>query len=235
MRALSTPIVIALLGCGASRVPCTGPAACGAGSECVANRCDERGAGVAERGSERIVLEPTELAVVAQHATPSGLPVAVTFGSRALGRAALFMRFPPQHAKLGPIESAFLLLEPMPSTPADSQDFEIEAWRVRRSWQGANLSWSAQPDLALPKASGIARGTPRQALRIDVTEIVRYLAERTAHTPDHGLALLGGSGEGHGASYATGASGVRGPRLEIYVRAASRPSPSQRRERAPRP
>ena len=52
-------------------------------------------------------------------------------------------------------------------------------------------------------------------LRIDVTEIVRYLA---AHPEsDRGIALVASSGDGYGASFSTGAGGGRAPRLEVYL------------------
>lgn len=163
------------------------------------------------------MLQPSKLTVITQKGPQAGSPAAVTFGSAALGRTALYMRFPLSTPRTRAIESAFLLLEPLADTPVDARDIHVEAWRVRKSWN-SSLRWSSQPGLGLPKAEGIARSTPRQPLRIDVTEIVRYLNEAVARSHDHGLALTAAAGDGHGASFATGTGGGRAPRLEVYLR-----------------
>ena len=51
-------------------------------------------------------------------------------------------------------------------------------------------------------------------LRIDVTEIVRYLKQHPRG--DYGIALKAGSGSDLGVSYSTGSSGGVAPKLELY-------------------
>ena len=168
--------------------------------------------------SQRLVAEPSAMALVSARGQREGgeLPPAVTFGGGAEGAAALYLRFPPVWRGKQRVEAAFVVLEPMPGTAASSEDVEVEVWRVRVPWKSEDLSWLGQPERALPKSRGIARATPAAPLRIDVTELARYFA---AHAQsDFGIALECGSGSGAGASYATGASGGRGPRLELYLR-----------------
>jgi hypothetical protein len=87
---------------------------------------------------------------------------------------------------------------------------------VHERWTPDELTWLKQPSVVPPSSSGIARSSPPSPLRIDVTEIVSYLREHTES--DFGIALKSGSGEHGGASFATGASGGRAPRLEVYAR-----------------
>lgn len=216
VRKIAVAVAVAtLIGCAHGTAPCASPNACSAGEECLANRCIESGAAPAH-GSQRLVLEPSELAVIAQNTRPGALPAGVTFGSAALGKSALYLKFPLDRRRA--VESAFLLLEPLPDSPVDGREIEVEAWRVRKPWNERSLRWTAQPGLALPKALAVARSAPRQPLRVDVTEIVRHLSERVAPAHDYGLALTASAGDGHGATFATGAGGGRAPRLEIYVR-----------------
>ena len=210
----------ALFGCASAPTPCASPLACGATDECVANRCAERGSDPVGGATDRIVLEPVGAGVVSQSGHETGLPAAVTFGSRALGRTTLYLAFPLDNRPRHRIISAFVLLEPISGTPVDRHEIEVEAWRIRSAWQPASLGKSSEPGLGLPKGAGIVRAAPRQTLRIDVTELVRYLDDPTLQGSgrDHGLALTAAAGAGHGASFATGAGPGRGPRLEIYFR-----------------
>jgi hypothetical protein len=166
--------------------------------------------------SLRLVLEPQHIAVVsAKRSYDDGLPPAVTFGSRAEGASALYLRFAPTTADPKRIQSAFLLLEPMPGTLPDG-DVDVDVWRIREPWQPDGIDWLSQPKLAPPRGEGIARSRPPSTLRVDVTAIVEYLAAHGEN--DFGIALESGSGDGAGASFATGTAGGRTPRLEVYLR-----------------
>jgi hypothetical protein len=208
---------ICALACAASPTPCMGVGTCPEGSECLANRCTVLGADPVAADTRRMVVTPASMAVVsATSPGPSSeLPPAITFGGSA-GAAALYLDFPAEWLRARHIEAAFLILDPMPGTPRASKDVRVRAWRVAGDWDRSELTWLAQPQLAPPSAAGIARTAPPMPLRVDVTSIVRYLAEH--RRDDHGIALKAGGGSAVGASFATGASGGNAPRLELYVR-----------------
>lgn len=207
---------LGLLACSPSPQPCMGVGTCPEGSECLANRCTLLGADPVSADTRRVVVAPRAMAVVsaAEHAS-SELPAAVTFGSSA-GGAALYLEFPEAWRGARRIESAFLVLEPLPGTPRGPTDVEVRVWRVGGDWAPDSLSWLDQPSLVPPSASGLARAAPALPLRVDVTAIVAHFAEHERGY--HGLALRSGGGDDVGASFATGASGGVAPRLELYVR-----------------
>jgi hypothetical protein len=190
---------------------------CPEGSECLANRCTLLGADPVASDTRRIVVVPAAIGVVSADAPgPSAeLAPAVTFGSTA-GAAALYLDFAPEWRRAQSIESAFLILEPMPGTRRGRADVRVHAWRVTEDWRASELSWLAQPRRAHPGAVGIARAAPPMPLRMDVTALVRYFAEH--ERSEHGIVLRAGGGSESGASFATGASGGTAPRLELYVR-----------------
>jgi hypothetical protein len=194
-----------------------GVGTCPEGSECLANRCTLLGADPVAQDTRRLVLVPTTMAVVgALDRDPSSeLGAAVTFGS-ASGGAALYLEFAPTWKQNRGIESAFIVLDPMPGTRRGPEDVEIDAWRIGERWSPGALSWLDKPELSPPTASGIARAAPPMPLRVDVTAIAMHLAEHAQN--DHGIALTAGGGSDVGVSFATGASGGNAPRLELYVR-----------------
>jgi hypothetical protein len=126
----------------------------------------------------------------------------------------MYLRFEPVWRGASSIDSAFILLEPATGA-SPGPDVTVSAWRVRERWSQGGVPWLEQPELAPPSANGIARSAPPSVLRIDVTEIVRYLK---AHPEsDRGMALVAGAGDGYGASFTTGAGRGRAPRLEVYL------------------
>jgi hypothetical protein len=194
-----------------------GVGTCPEGSECLANRCTLLGADPVASDTRRIVATPQAIAVVSadQPGPNVELPPAITFGGRA-GAAALYLDFAPEWLGARSLESAFLILEPMPGTHRGASDVEVHAWRVTGAWQASELSWLAQPRRAPPSAIGIARAAPPMPLRVDVTSIVRYFAQHPRS--DRGIVLKAGGSGALGASFATGAAGGNAPRLELYVR-----------------
>lgn len=209
---------LAAAACSRGPEPCASAGTCPEGQECLANRCVVAGGEPVPSDSQRLVAEPNAIALVnakSRHDS-SELPPAVTFGSGADGAATLYLGFPPVWRGKKRVEAAFLVLEPMPGTAPTTEDVEVEVWRVGARWRPEEVSWLAQPERMLPKSSGIARSAPPIPLRIDVTELARYFADHE-HS-DFGIAVASGSGSGAGASFATGASGGRGPRLEVYLR-----------------
>ncbi len=212
---LTLALALGALSCSRAPEPCSTPGTCPQGQECLANRCVIAGGIPVSEDSQRLVFEPERIAVLsATRSYGSGMPPAVTFGSRAEGASALYVRFSPTTGDPSRIQSAFLLLEPLVGTLPGS-DVDVQVWRVREPWEPQRLSWLAQPELAPPRGRGIARSRPPSTLRIDVTTIVQYLAKHPES--DFGMALKSGSGDDAGASFATGAAGGHGPELEVYL------------------
>ena len=104
----------------------------------------------------------------------------------------------------------------MPGTAPDVEEVPVVAARVASPWRPDELDLLTQPKLLPPRARGLARSSPKATLRVDVTEIARFLKQHRLN--DHGIALKASRSATYGASYATGASGGRAPRLELYVR-----------------
>lgn len=213
-RGLTACAIAALTACRGGPEPCASASVCGAGYECLANRCTPRGGDPVRSDAIRLVLEPEAVVAVAAGA-PSPLVGDVTFGGAGTGGAAMFLRFAPEWSAWERVESAFLLLEPTSGTLAGPADVEVVAWRVREPWTVGDVTWTRQPDVAPPSARGIARGAPPITLRVDVTALVRHARrDPRAHL---GIALKADAGAGHGATFATGATSGGGPRLEVYV------------------
>ena len=166
--------------------------------------------------SQRLVLTPSALAVLSDSQATQGAPGAVAFGD-ASGPSALYLDFSKDWQRLGVPLAAFLALDAREGAVLDKTPITIEVWSVRSAWQPSELrAWSDKPTLAPPFARITLSTSASQPLRVDVTPLLRFMVQNP--TLDHGFALLARSGTGHGASFATGMSGGRAPRLEIYVR-----------------
>jgi hypothetical protein len=221
MRPSALFLVLAALGsctCSRSPVPCTTPGTCPAGEECLANRCVASGSEPVGSNTRRLVLMPTSLGLVSA-TTEAGndpLPGVVVFGSQPHGASTLYLNFSPEWRRYDQVDSAFVLLEPMPGTSPAREPTEVTAWRVRQAWTARDLGRITQPPLGAPTARALARSAPPQTLRIDITAIVRYWAAHPRSA--HGLALRAAGGNAHGASFSTGFGEGIVPRLELYVR-----------------
>ena len=215
------PVLIALLAasqlaCAARPVPCTAPGACPQGTECLSNRCLPLGSDPVPEDSRRIVLRPTSLALVSSraHSQAGALPPGIALGSRREGAVALYLQFEPRWRGQAPVDTALLLLDPLPATSVSTEVVAVRAWRVDQPWRRSELTWLDQPSVAPPNTDALARSSPPATLRVDVTPIVRYWQEHPRG--NRGLALKARGDGAHGASYATGSSGGVGPRLELY-------------------
>src|SRR6185436_17877799 len=207
-----------VLGCAPGPKPCIRAPSCDDSEECLAHRCLPLGSDPVRMDTLRLVLTPAAIGVVSSE-RPNALrelPTAVAFGSSADGPSALYLKFLPAWQSFSEIDSAFLLLEPMPGTAPDVEEIPVVAARIASAWQPDELGFMTEPKLLPPKARGLARSSPKATLRVDVTEIARFLKQH--RTSDYGIALKASRSGAHGASYATGASGGRAPRLELYVR-----------------
>jgi hypothetical protein len=203
-----------LAACASSPIPCASPGACPAGLECLANRCVVEGYDPVAAGTERIVVRPSALAVAGAEPAGGELPGAITLGG-AVASHALFLRFDASWRPRD-VESAFLLLDPVPASQPSAHEVAVVVWRVAGAWSETSIRAGERPTLRAPMARGVAGSSPASVLRVDVTEIVRWLDEHPQS--DRGVALAADSQAGHGASFATGAAGGNGPRLELYVR-----------------
>jgi hypothetical protein len=166
--------------------------------------------------STRIVTLPSSIAALSQAESAPGLPAQISFGS-AQGRSALYLKFPTDLAAHGVPLKAFIALSPRADAPVDATPATVEAWRVSAAWQAEQLVvWSDKPPLAPPYARAQLESSLPGEQRIDVSELARFAAQNP--DLDFGIALLGRTGSGHGATFATGINGGVAPRLEIYVR-----------------
>ncbi len=211
-------MLLALPACAPGPQPCNTPGTCARGYECLANRCVPAGGEPVPATSRRMVVEPKRMAVVSSraHRHAGQLPTAVVFGSQAEGSVGLYLDFEPDWHHVRRIDSAFLLLDPMPDTPVGARDVQVDAWRVKGPWSEQGLTWLRQPPLGRPQSRGIARSGPPSVLRIDVTALAR--AVRAGTRRYYGIALRSGDTGATGASFSTGVAGGHAPRLEIYFR-----------------
>ncbi len=219
MRATACVLMLlAFPACAPGPEPCSTPGTCARGYECLANRCVPAGGEPVPADARRLVSEPSRMAVVSSRARPDAgaLPGAVVFGSRAEGAVGLYLDFEPAWQSVRHIDSAFLLLDPMPDTPVSVRDVRVDAWRVEGPWNAQTLTWLRQPPLGRPHSRGIARSGPPAVLRIDVTELARAMRAGTRRY--YGIALRSRDTGAVGASFSTGIAGGQAPRLELYYR-----------------
>jgi hypothetical protein len=193
------PVIVAAVACGHAAPPC---------ADVADVTCD------IDPRWQRQVAEPLAMSVISAETEVVALPRTVTFGSRALGKTALYLRFPELGLGEARIERAYLRLEPESTGAYDAEPVDVEVWRVRRAWSPGEFDWGSQPSLGPPHARATA--LPRKPLRVDVTELVREAEQHPRRS--YGFAVLSAAGDGHGASFATGVGGRWLPRLEVYLR-----------------
>ena len=213
MRSLAVFIALSAgllaFGCSPASSPCYGTT-CGAGYECLANRCTVAGGTPVPRDSERVVLAPVELASIAEGRVSSA-PTA-TLGSDRDSSALVYARFGSSYKGRSEIAAAFLLLTIAKGTEPLPDDVPLEVWTLAASWSNDSVARGARPGLSRPMARGIARTTPPSTVRVDVTTIVRELARAST---DSGIGIAAGGSHGQGVTLVTRAEGA--PRLEVYL------------------
>ena len=215
--ALALGLAFAASGCTSRPAPCEASERCTSGQMCTAGRCTPPGAEIAPETARRVLVAATEIAVVSSHATDDGaLPSAIPVGTASGGSVVVLLRFPASWGNRARVTSAFLTLEPATGAVPAAEAQPISVARVLEPWSASDVTWGRLPRLSAPEARGLATASPPKTLRIDVTAIVQRWAR--AKTIDHGIALLTGGKAPTGATYATGASGERGPRLDVYLR-----------------
>jgi hypothetical protein len=204
----SCALCLAASACSPRNAACAGPT-CGTGYECLANRCEVAGGVPVPRDCDRVVLAPTELAVIAGGQAPSG--PAVTLGSALDRDAFVYARFGAGYKGRSEITAAFLLLT-LSSGVEPTDDVGLEVWTIGRAWSPESVSRGVRPPLARPMARGIARSSPASVVRVDVTSVVRTLASSPS---DDGVAILADGAHGPGVTLMTAAAGA--PQLEVYL------------------
>lgn len=206
-------------GCGSAtpsaQGPCTGAGACPAGL-CVAGRCRDAKDAPAKLEAARVVLAPSDLAILTARGGDDTLPETIALGRADTGRAVLLFRFVSTWREDAEIQSAFFVIDPVEGAPLPVTPPTVEIARILSPWAGATTTWGRQPRLGLPEIAGSLRVLPAGPIRLDVTPLVRSWANH--ERDDHGLALLVGGDDPNGVLASTGLTKGMGPHLEVYLR-----------------
>ncbi|HKQ71726.1 MAG TPA: DNRLRE domain-containing protein [Polyangiaceae bacterium] len=180
-------------------------------SACSARRSTDRAATPTSYAT-RIVLAPDAIAVVSPLGAGGALPEEIPLGRDAV---VLLLHFKPTW-DLAYIMAAFLTLDPHPDAPPQGAASTVSVARVLEPWSPAEVTYARLPKLSAPEVRADVTTVIDAPLRVDVTAIVRRWARE--RPSDHGLAIFAVSESGAGATYATGLTGARGPRLDVYIR-----------------
>jgi hypothetical protein len=214
---LSLAAMINGLGCAASSTPCATSTACGDKMPCVAGLCRPPKFVPAPSQSQRVVLEPTSVALVTSRQQDDGFQSAdIPFGRESAGHVALLLSFPAPFGETSQIRSAFVVLDPMPGSLPGPAPVELRLARIVSPWTPQEAAWSTLPRMSGVEGTFLASTWGSRRLWIDVTEQVRRW--RDHRSDDHGLAVIAAPQNPVGASYALGIAGGRGPRLDVYLR-----------------
>jgi hypothetical protein len=206
----------ALTSCATRTTPCWSPDGCASNQTCAAGRCAPIASEIAPEGARRVLVAPSEIAVVSSGAQAEALPPELPLGGATAGTIVLLLRFPTPWGNRVRVASAFLTLEPSPGALPEVEPVPVAVMRVLEPWSTTEVSWGRLPRLSAPEARAFATARPPKTLRIDVTSIVQRWARGRSN--DQGIALMTGASAAVGATYSTGVAGARGPRLDVYLR-----------------
>lgn len=203
---------------------CSGPelgikSPCEQGRSCVAGRCRPQDALPSPPDSVRVVLVPTDVAVVASRGSGGGgasLPETIALGREASGTVVMLFRFAATWRDDAEVVSAFVVLDALEGSPPAASETSFEMARIVEPWQAQLVSWGRQPRLGVPRTAGSLRARPSIPVRVDVTPLVREWSRRDPD--DHGIALLARGQDASGAVVSMGVAQGVGPRLEVYVK-----------------
>jgi hypothetical protein len=203
------------LGCAPLPSVCSAKASCGSGRICVTGRCTRPGTQPVAPDSYRIVVAASDLAVVSARSQDETLPTDVALA--APSAPIVLLRFPAPWGNRARIAAAFLTLHPEEAAVGDGgRPWTVSVARVLEPWSGASVSWGRLPRLSAPLVTTEVPLGSSRPLRIDVTSIVQRWS--LAEDDEQGIALWASSAGWLGPTYATGALGLAGPRLDVYVR-----------------
>lgn len=203
-------------GCAASNQACGSTAACGSGKMCVTGRCRDPKTVPAAQSAQRVVLEPTALAVVSSKDASSQDRADIPFGKSALGELVVLLQFPAPFTDTTNILSAYLIMDPAPGAIPGPAPVELRVARILAPWSTQDVDWATLPSLSSVESTFQASIWAGRTLRLDVTEQVRRWREH--RRDDHGLAVLAAPQNDVGATYSLGLVGGNGPRLDVYLR-----------------
>jgi len=193
------------------------PEGCEAGKSCVVGRCRASDEAPSPPDTLRVILAPTDLAVIASKGSQgAGLPETVALGRASDGTVEMLFHFAATWRDDADVVSAFVVLDPLEGAPPAASPATFEMARILEPWRSETVTWGRQPRLDLPRLAGVVRARPATPVRIDVTPLVRDWSKRLPD--DHGIALLVQGADAIGGAYAVAGSLGRGPRLEVYVR-----------------
>jgi hypothetical protein len=203
-----------LLGACSARVqPCRSPSVCPEHDECLAQRCVPVGAEPVGPGSQRLVLEPLQIAVVREHDHPQpALPPSVSLGGPSARAEQLLLRFPQAWHELN-VTAAFLLLEPASGAEPSAGDVMLDVSLAAGAWSSGTAGEA--PSIRSPSSAGVGRTRPPAGVVIDVTALLQELAQNPDR--DRGFVVRASGTSERGAVYSTGAGGIA-PRLDVYFR-----------------
>lgn len=197
---------------------CREAGSCEAGKSCIMGLCRPPDAPLTPVDAQRVVLAPSEIAVVSALSSGGGgdeLPDTFALGRSSDGTVILLMRFAPSWNESAEVLRAMLVLDTIEGPPA-LLPATIEAARISGPWLAATASWGRTPKLDVPFAAGSVVPRPPIPVRVDVTQLVRDLARKKQD--DQGIALLAHGDDVNGTAIALGVSRGGGPRLEVYLR-----------------
>src|SRR5262249_2608445 len=147
---------------------CAAAGVCGAGQACVVARCRPSDAIVTPSDTNRILLQPVDVAVLASGRTDASPPDAIVLGAEASGATVVLLRFEATWRDDAEVTSAFLVFDMVDGAPPARGTTTVEAARILDRWSSETASWGRQPRLTLPETAGVIRATPSGRLRIDV-------------------------------------------------------------------
>jgi hypothetical protein len=206
-------LLLAASACSRQGAPCAAPT-CGSGYECLASRCVPSGSAPIDRDTDRVVLEPSGVAVGGSRG--GAAPPSATLGGKGAPSETLYLRFAPTWRSPAEIVGAFLVMASAPEAPPSKAETRLQVWAIGGPWSPERIAEGVRPSLELPRAEGVAIPSPPGLVRIDVTRLARALAARPG---DHGIAVLAPEARGPGLTVLTGTTG-NPPRLELYLRRA---------------
>ena len=211
-----------MAGCAPHDAPglCRSQGECDKSTACIVGRCRPRAEPPVLVASRRVVLEPTEVAILSSRQAERIDPSTIGFGRASAGDVVMLLAFDDALGSEVELEAAFLVLEPADGAPTPYAAVPIEVSGIREAWSRESVSWGRQPSIGLPETVADATPRARSSLRIDVTRLFGSVAAR------HGIAVLAKGKDPIGAFYATGLGAGIAPRLELYLKTTPSAAPS---------
>lgn len=190
---------------------CRGQGDCDKDTACIVGRCRPRAAPVVSTSSRRVVLEPTEVALLTSKERERVDVPAVAFGRISSGDVVLLLAFDDTLGSEVEVEHAFLVLDPADDAPSPYAAVPIEVAPILETWSCDAVSWGRSPETGLPETVADASPQGHRSLRVEVTHLLEARGR-------HGFAVSATARDPIGAFYATGIGASAAPRLELYLK-----------------